>query len=65
MAMENVLRPNFSAQVVHAVDPDDEEWSPLCKEKDPSFVADMTSKLKLGFQWCPRCNRIMQRDARK
>ncbi len=57
--MDNVLHADFSVQLVHAVDPDDEDWKPACGEPDPSYVADRGSTLRDGLRWCGACQRAI------
>lgn len=59
--MGDVLRPDFKSQVVHAVDPSDEDWTPVCEARDVAFVADIGSTLRAGHQWCPACVRVLGR----
>lgn len=55
--MGEVIHRDFSAQVVHIVEPDDDDWKPLCGTKNASVVMDRWSKLTPKYQWCPACER--------
>lgn len=58
--MGQVVEADFESQVVHAVDPDDEDWKAACGAVDVSFVANVGSTLRKGLQWCPGCVRALK-----